>query len=99
MNSYPAQIVFTESDRGHRWIGRLLRPSAAVDVQRGCRPVHGSPFFLIEQNVATGRCTATMQGSYKSGRRYASYASVTEAQLAGIRWAGRRFRIPVEGGA
>lgn len=99
VKSYPAEIVFVESDRGHRWVGRLLNKAAAVDTQRSNRSVHGSPLFLVEENVETGRCTVTMQGSYKAGRRYASYKNVTEAQKAGVRWAGRRFRILVEVGS
>lgn len=95
MTTYPAQIVFVESDSGHRWVGRLLRPDLALDVQTGRPVAQGAsrPFFLVEENPETGRCTATMQGGARGGRRYRSFPSVTEAQIVGIRWAGRRFRV------
>ena len=93
--TYPAQIVFTESDRGHRWVGRLVNRSA-IDSQTG-KVASPDAMFLICENEETGRCVVTMRGGHRSGTRYANYASVSEAQAAGIRWAGRRFRVVVEG--
>lgn len=94
-DTYPAQIVFVESDRGHRWTGRLLRQSACIDTTRNGRPVTWTPHFDIDEDPDTGRCTVTMNGgSTVHSRRYAHYPSVTAAQKAGIRWAGRRFRVP-----
>ncbi len=96
MMTYPAQIVFLVSERLDqplRWKGRLLRGSAAVDRVTG-KPVRGTPIFNIEERQ-NGSCHVVMQGGHRGGRRYATYANVTEAQKAGIRWAGRRFRIPV----
>lgn len=97
--TYPAQIVFTESERVEEprsWRGRLLRPSACIDVETGHR-VLWIPVFDIVENAQTGRCTITVQGGPdKVGRRYLSAASVLGAQRKGIRWAGRRFRIPVD---
>ena len=98
MTTYPAQIVFVESDRGHRWVGRLLRPDLALDTQTG-RPVAlgaSRPLYLVVEDPQTGRCVVTMQGGARGGRRYRTYQSVTEAQIAGIRWAGRRFRVSAE---
>ncbi len=87
-----AQIVFTEDDRGGKWRGRLLRPSACIDVQSG-KLVTWTPRFDVEER-ADGSAWVTMQGGPSpSGRRYARHSSVTAAQKAGIRWAGRRFRI------
>lgn len=77
-------------------ISSSWRHAHSIDTQSHGRPVKGTPFFNIVENPETGRCVVTMQGGHRSGRRYASYASVTEAQKAGIRWAGRRFRVPVE---
>jgi hypothetical protein len=96
--TYPAQIVFVESDRGHRWVGRLLRPDLAVDAQTGHPVAHAAPrpLFLVVEDPETGRCVATMQGGARGGRRYRSFPSVTEAQIAGIRWAARRFRVSAE---
>lgn len=98
MTTYPAQIVFVESDSGHRWVGRLLNPGAAVDSRTG-RPVAQTasrPLYLVVEDPKTGRCVVTMQGGARGGRRYRTYPSVTEAQIAGIRWAGRRFRVSAE---
>ena len=96
--SFPAQIVFTEIesvDSPRRWRGRLLRPAACIDVETR-RPVTWTPLFDIEENAQTGRCTITIQGGPSAGgRRYAAHPDVTTAQLAGIRWAARRFRIPL----
>ena len=96
--SYPAQIVFTEVDNvlgPRRWTGRLLRRSACVDGARHNREVTCTPRFDITEDPETGRCTATLNGgNTPSSLRYAHYRDVTEAQKAGIRWAGRRFRIP-----
>ncbi len=92
--TYPAQIVFFEVENvigPRRWRGRLLRPSAAIDIQTG-KLVTGTPIFNIEER-SDGKCHVTMQGGHKSGRRYALLSNVTAAQKAGIRWAGRRFRI------
>jgi hypothetical protein len=101
--SYPAQIVFTEVDRvlGPRtWTGRLLRRSACVDVagyKGRVRAVTWTPHFDIVEDPGTGRCTVTLNGGpTRHSRRYANYHDVTAAQEAGIRWAGRRFRIPAE---
>lgn len=96
--SYPAQIVFTQVeeriDQPSKWRGRLLRPSDCIDTETG-RPVTWTPRFDIEENERTGRFAVTMQGGPgKGGRRYASYPNLAAAQKAGIRWAGRRFRIP-----
>lgn len=94
----PAQIVFTESDKGHFWRGRLLRRTKAVDVAWGkdrARPVTWQPYFDITENPDTGRCTAKMNGGPGlGGIRYATFPNVTEAQKAGVRWAARRFRVP-----
>ncbi len=97
MKSFPAQIVFEEServDRPRQWHGRLLRPSAVVDLETG-KPVTGSPSFRIEERK-DGSCHVVMQGGHQSGRRYSIHLDVVTAQTAGIRWAGRRFRIPAE---
>lgn len=96
--SYPAQIVYTEVDRvlgPRKWTGRLLRRSACVDVARYNREVTWCPHFDIVEDPQTGRCTVTMNGGpTPHSKRYANYRDVTTAQKAGIRWAGRRFRIP-----
>ncbi len=94
LNTYPAQIVFVESDRGGSWKGRLLRPSSCVDTQNYNRPVRGTPRFDIEEGQDS-RFYVTMQGGPKGSRRYVTYDSLTEAQKHGIRWAARRFRVPV----
>ena len=99
--TYPAQIVFTEANSvlgPRKWTGRLLRRSACVDVA-GSRPrtVTWIPRFDITENPETGRCVVTMNGGpTPHSLRYANYLDVTAAQKAGIRWAARRFRIPVE---
>ncbi len=90
--SYPAQIVFLEDNRGGKWKGRLLNPKSAIDTQTG-GPVQGRPFFNIEE--AGSGFDVVMQGGSRHGRRYAWHKTLTTAQEAGIRWAGRRFRIPV----
>ena len=95
MNTYPAQIVFLQGERidQARWTGRLLRPSACIDVETG-KPVTCTPRFDITVEASTGHAQVTMQGGKdKGGRRYASHPNLTAAQEAGIRWAGRRFRI------
>jgi len=97
--SYPAQIVYLE-DESHcfrhgglgRWTGRLLNPKQAVDTQSN-GPVQGKPFFNITETPSG--FDVVMQGGSRHGRRYAWHKTLTEAQTAGIRWAGRRFRIPV----
>jgi hypothetical protein len=103
--THPAQIVFTEVDRitePRSWTGRLLRRTACVDVAwkggtERPRAVTWTPYFDIVEDPATGRCTVAMNGGpTPHSTRYAIYRSVTEAQEAGIRWAGRRFRIFVE---
>lgn len=99
MTTHPAQIVFTEVEDvlgPRRWRGRLLRRSACIDTATG-KPVRTTPIFDIVEEVGTGHCTVTMQGGDRGGRRYASHRDVTTAQKAGIRWAGRRFRIPTIG--
>lgn len=94
-DTHPAQIVFTESDRGHSWTGRLLRRSACIDTERHGQPVTWTPYFDITEDTDTGRCAVVMNGgSTPHSRRYANYPNVTAAQNAGIRWAGRRFRVP-----
>jgi hypothetical protein len=103
--AYPAQIVFTEVERvtgPRRWTGRLLRRSACVDVAwRGGatrpRAVTWTPYFDISEDPQSGRCAVTLNGgSTPHSLRHASYPDVATAQEAGIRWAGRRFRIPVQ---
>lgn len=90
--SYPAQIVFTEDDRGRRWRGRLLRAAACIDTQLHDRPVRWTPRFDIAEGD-DGRFYVTMQGGPDPrGRRYATHESLTTAQKHGIRWAGQRFR-------
>lgn len=100
MTTYPAQIVFTEVDNvlgPRKWTGRLLRRSACVDVERYNREVTWCPRFDIVEDPQTGKCTVTMNGGpTPHSKRYAHYPDVTAAQKAGIRWAARRFRIPVE---
>lgn len=92
--NYPAQIVFTEDDRGGRWHGRLLRRSACLDTQRYNRPVTWIPIFDIKEGQ-DGRFHVTMQGGPdKGGRRHTTHKTLTAAQKHGIRWASRRFRIP-----
>ncbi len=93
MKTIGAQIVFVESDAGHRWTGRLLNARACIDSAHG-KPVTGRPRFDIVEG-ANGSFVVTMQGGHRGGRRYTSYPSLTEAQVAGIRWAARRFRIEV----
>jgi hypothetical protein len=94
-DTYPAQIVFVESDRGHCWTGRLLRPASCVDAARHGRPVTWTPYVDIHEDALTGRCTVAMNGgSTLHSQRYASYPDVTAAQQAGVRWAARRFRVP-----
>jgi hypothetical protein len=98
VKTYPAQIIFTETERvdgPKRWKGRLMRPSACIDIETG-RAVTWTPIFDIEER-ANGTCHVTMQGgSDKGGRRYATHPNVTAAQEAGVRWAGRRFRVSEE---
>lgn len=91
--SYPCQITFVEDDRGGKWYGRLMNRQQAIDVETGGL-VRGKPFYNITQ-AAEDRFVVVMQGGSRHGRRYATHNSLTEAQEAGIRWAGRRFRIPV----
>ena len=102
--SYPAQIVFTEVDNvtGPRtWTGRLFRQSACVDVGGNGgtthpRAVTWCPKFDITEDPDSLRCTVTFNGgTTKSSLRYATYRDVTAAMKAGIRWAARRFRVPV----
>ena len=97
--NFPAQIVFTEVERvmgPRRWRGRLLNPLACIDTETG-KPVTWTPIFDIVENEKTHACTVTMQGGPdKGGRRYANHPDVSTAQRAGIRWAARRFRIPVD---
>lgn len=99
MTTYLAQIVFTEVDNvlgPRKWTGRLLRRAACVDAARYGRAVTWTPRFDITENPETGRCTVTMNGGpTPHSRRYANYQDVTAAQKAGIRWAARRFRVPV----
>lgn len=102
--SYPAQIVFTEVDSvlgPRRWRGRLLRRSACVDASNfraSWRRVTWTPYFDITEDPDGGWCTVKMNGGPTgSSVRYARHPSVTEAQQAGIRWAGRRFRVFAEG--
>jgi hypothetical protein len=90
--SYPAQLVFIESDRGHSWTGKLLTIRGVIDRETG-KPIKKQPIFLIEENPKTGRCMVMMQGASSGGRRYAHHPSVSEAQRAGVRWAARRFRV------
>jgi hypothetical protein len=98
--SYPAQIVFTEVDNvlgPRKWTGRLLRRAACVDATRHNRAVTWTPRFDIVEDPKTGRCVVTMNGGpTPHSKRYANYRDVTTAQKAGIRWAARRFRVPVE---
>lgn len=101
--AYPAQIVFTEVDDvigPRRWQGRLFRQVACVDVSNAHeRRVTWCPKFDITEDPATGRCTVAMNGGpTHHSARYHSYADVTAAMKAGIRWAARRFRIPEETG-
>lgn len=101
LTNYPAQIVFTESDRGGFWIGRLLNPSGAVDTRgdrnpQDWRPLRGAqPFYTIKEGN-DGRFHATFQGASFHGRRYRQFNTLIEAQRHAIRWAGQRFRILVE---
>lgn len=100
-SSYPAQIVFTEVDGvlgPRRWQGRLLRRSACIDVGRSKpRQITWTPYFDIAEDPDGDWCTVKMNGGpTRSSIRYACYWDVTAAQEAGIRWAGRRFRIPAE---
>jgi hypothetical protein len=91
MKTYPAQIVFTEQRPGV-WRGRLLRRDGVIDTQRHDLPVHGTPRWDIEQGSTC--FSVLMQGSRCGGRRYRTFKTLDEAQAAGIRWAGRRFRVP-----
>ena len=98
MKTHPASIVFTENERvdgPKRWQGRLLLKSVCIDTETG-RPVTWEPIFDIEERQ-DGRYHVAMQGGPdKGGRRYTTLPSLTAAQEHGIRWAGRRFRIPAE---
>ena len=103
--TYPAHLIFIEVEGvsgPRKWTGRLFRRSACIDVawKGGTahpRAVTWIPYFNIVEDPETGKCTATMNGGPTlSSLRYASYQNVTLAQEAGIRWAGRRFRIPTE---
>jgi hypothetical protein len=91
--TYPAQIVFIEDDRGGAWYGRLFNLPACLDTGNHGRPVTGTPRFdIIERE--DGRYQATMQGGPKGSRRHRTYPTLNAAQKAAIRWAGRRFRVP-----
>jgi len=93
--SYPAQIVFIEADRGGYWSGRLLNQRACVDTQKHNRPAAGECFYNIKEGH-DGRFYATFQGRDRHGRRYRTFDTLNEAQKHAIRWAGQRFRILVE---
>lgn len=101
--SYPAQIVFTEVDDvtgPRKWQGRLFRQSACVDVaayKHRHRKVTWCPKFDVTEDPQSRRCTVTLNGGpTPHSLRHASYPDVTAAMKAGIRWAARRFRVPVE---
>jgi hypothetical protein len=87
---YPAQIVYQTNERGDRWVGRLLNPKA-IDTQTGAR-AESEARFVIEERP-DGRCTTQSTGGIRGGERYNNYASLREAQIAGIRWAARRFKV------
>lgn len=90
-----AQIVFIVDVSGVKWRGRLLRPSVCIDSTTG-KPVTWTPRFDIELFRNNFVRVTIQAGASASGRRYASYPTVDDAQKAGIRWAARRFRIPRE---
>lgn len=91
--THPAQIVFTEHPtRLDCWQGRLLRRDRVIDAAHNPpRPIEGTPRWDIEKG--THSYSVTMQGGAKGGRRYRTFATLDEAQQAGIRWAARRFRV------
>ena len=101
----PAQIVFRQDDRfraddpdGGHWIGRLLNPDVALDSQASMRPVlRGWSAPIYEITSHTGKnFHVKMRGRDRSGTRYAWFDTVDDAQAHGIKWAARRFRVPVE---
>ena len=92
MKKYAAQIVFLQSrKRENVWNGRLLNQNA-IDVHYG---VPSSMLCRIEE-LASGECYLMTQGSQVGSRRYSTHGSLTAAQEAAIRWAGRRFKVVVE---
>jgi hypothetical protein len=94
VETYPAQITFVEAPCGGFWSGRLLTRKDVVDTQNYNRPLERSqtPRWNIEE-VGPERYDVTLQGKGRGGRRYRTFASLTAAQEAGIKWAGRRFKI------
>jgi hypothetical protein len=87
---YPAQIIYRANERGDHWTGRLLNPNA-IDTQTGKRASEYACFVIQER--PNGSCTTMSTGGFRGGERYRNYASLREAQIAGIRWAARRFKV------
>ncbi|MHC4776954.1 MAG: hypothetical protein ACYTFG_00105 [Planctomycetota bacterium] len=96
MKTKPAHLRFRRTRSG-ALRGELVEFIDALDKQNSMGPVKGSgylPFFLIE--LCEGGYNITMQGGRHNGRRYGWEKTLHEAKHRGERWAGRRFRVPVE---
>jgi len=91
METYPAQIGYRFNERGDRCVGTLIN-RAAIDTQTGKQASPDATFTIEAQD--NGTYAVTMRGGHRSGTRYATYTNLRDAQIAGIRWASRRFRVP-----
>ncbi len=105
LKTRPAQIVYREDaafrvmhPKGGRYVGRLLNPRAARDKQCHLKPVlRGKLAPIYEITSRHGDIWyVKMRGRGNGGTRHRWFQSLDEAQTHGIKWAARRFRIPVE---
>lgn len=99
----PAELVWSEyGHTGNRWTGRLVNEYDAVDLEPGfeyatpAADKWGANYSASIVSHTSERGTSyelITQGRDRGGRRHRGFATLTEAQQAGIAWAKRRFAV------
>lgn len=94
MRRHAAELVWIESARGGSWDGHLLGAREAIDRHTGQSARYWATIRTVTYDgVPTYRLTT--RGDHPSSTRYRTFYNLTEAQMAGMRWAARRFYIEV----
>src|SRR3974390_1390533 len=101
----PAQLVFRQVN-DYTWHGNLLNHAVAFDTTYAdCDSKYGKPGQAAYRCTITGEkdefgflnesgmFTLVTQGPSKHSRTYSRFATLTDAQMHAVKWAGRRFKV------
>lgn len=91
-----AELVWIEAPSGRYWVGRLLN-SEAIDRHTGQR---ARLTARIADRSPGGLSTVEAyelmtRGAHPGSTRYRTFDNLTDAQMAGVAWARRRFYMEV----